>query len=536
MAVYKRSILPPRPYLHRNWIRAVNRSEIMGSQSSKARNGGDAGHGNDGDARPAKRQRCDGHVAVPQRQAQKDLAQLVLPREPDQTDRKMRVELLNISPKSSRSHSGLLLGLPTAPLLHDVSSTEARCRITVSSRTAGAAPQVLYADSQSCTLRTFMEGSGSGFVTRIEQRAPFYVDEDKLLREQEGLEGYALPSAYIVRVVLESAGSNEWLPAHLAAAVDEEGNSHNDHKERRQWILSAVVRDCTKCSNAPLKLSNGLHNDISTDYAIAVDIRWATGCYAWKRHKAPKIPLVTSVDADALVHDPVVVGTSDGQNTDGLANGRASPTADAPVDGYLDGFAAGDDVVVDGELTPNQRSLRERSDRDYNVKRLFHKALGRGPRSPRKQQGELKPLDFTEMTYKTVGAASLVLEGFTCCVCGARNQTFGQLQAHVLCHTDFDFQFGADPKAGAFADVQGDPASPGSLLRPGIYQLGKPLGPFNLKKYIGGEESWITARLGPLNYLPEKEQQAPKQGPVWSTLPLTVRPGLVTSGQSGRFR
>jgi hypothetical protein len=511
MAPRQRSVCPPRPYLHRNWIRAITHAQNQHADSNSK--------SNDGGERPAKRQRCDSTFVGPNMPTDLDL--FILPSEEIIFDRKMRIQPTKLVLRNSREAGqvGPLGDASAAAVLKEPVSTRARCRIAMSSRSAGSAAQVLYADSQPCILRTVKDAFDAPIEVAIEEMEPFFIDEAKLLREQDGLEGYSLPFSYITRVVFESAGSNDWIPAYLADANHDIGAMQNPRKEMRQWTLSAVVRDHTRTVVAPLKISKGLDKDTLTNYAVEVDVRWGTSCYAWERHRTRTqmtVDMNTSISATVaatVATDPVP--TVNGvvlEDSPKLINGVGSLAVDDQVHGMESPMA---DEEFDGELTPNQRSLRERGGQDYNVKRLFNKALGREARrqQQRRQKGDLKSLDDSWITYRTNGPATFVLDGFTCCVCGARNQAFLQLQAHVLCHAEFDFDFDPDPRNGYFATVTRDHESPGSLLRPGVYQLGKPLGPFDLDKYVSGDESWITSRLGPLNNIPQRDH-LPKQAQV----------------------
>jgi hypothetical protein len=479
MARHERSVGPCRPYLHRNWIRAINRSHVIQSH--------------------------DIETAI--QRSQQDSASSLLPKNPTRPERKMRIEPLKIALQSSRREvrAGLSSDVLAVPLLAETSSTEARCRVIVSSRHQGSTASILFADSQSCWLTTYQDGFDSATVTRVQRMKPFLIDEEKLLREQDGLGGYDLSTAYNIRLVFESAGSKEWPPTHLAEVEcsDLIGDLDSQAKKNpRLWTLSAAVRNHKKATLCPLKLSKGLNQELSTAYTLEVDVRWGTACYTWEHRRLAQInSLAAARTAAAQPTESVVVLGK--QNAQKLANGHQSPLVNGHEDSLED--MPGDELL-DGELTPNQRSLRERGGQDYNVKRLFNKALGRDPRPQRRHNGEPKPIADSEVTYRTLASTSLVLGSFGCCVCGARNQSYGQLQAHVLCHAEFD----PDPRMGHFATVTRDLASPGSLLRPGIYQLSRPLGPFNLDKYVGGDESWITSRLGPLNHLPQREQ-APRQ-------------------------
>ncbi|KAJ4410934.1 hypothetical protein N0V82_009124 [Gnomoniopsis sp. IMI 355080] len=482
------------PYLHRNWKACVNSLEA----DAKIANGDD-----DHDVRPAKRRR---YVDSPDSGLGPEIDGFVLHEDPVDSQRAMRIEVLKITHKDDTlpAKQNLVVN-GNVPTIHGDVVTRARCKITVT--TPGRTPddmQILHCDSQMCNIRTSFNFVGVCRMARVYLPEPFLVPEHKIFVERDDDTVFDFADTYAVRVELESAGDPNWPPLNLTNMVFEDDMIHI-RPSPRHWSLTAEVSNVLNRGrrSGVLKLRRGFRSVAKTDFVMDIDVRWATSLPAKNPTKDQALAYLAAVSQNELPDAPSVLtnGNVNGDHVNGnvsdghLVNGHLT-------NGHLQ--LVEDDVEEDaeGELTPS-RSLRVRGSKNYNLKDLSAKAQGRQPRK-RAKITETQKADSDRIMYRlpkeAVPVKEVVTSGFSCCVCHATHQSLAQLRAHLFSHAQYRFEVSLTPgKPGYQLDVFYVADSSGVSLRPKVYSLGKPTKLFDLERYIEGDDSWVTSRLGPNN-------------------------------------
>ncbi|KAK4239246.1 hypothetical protein C8A03DRAFT_14322 [Achaetomium macrosporum] len=493
------------PFLHRNWLKATNHwnSKMGGKVSSLYRNGGD-GHADDDhhSERPAKRRRVNS-----------DYDGFPLFENYGNTQRALRIEVLKISHKDApRVKNGILNGV-VAPNIRDVVQVRARCKLTICGHKGGE-PVVLHVDSQVCDIRIFKNPPGSPHMARFSSIRPFHIPEEKIFLERDDDAVFGLADCYSVLVELESAGDAHWPPTDLVPMSDEDMFYYRGLPPR-QWVLTACIADVFSTRNRKsvrLRVKKQPHNpDVATDFLMDMDVRWLTAVSRDRKqreHHAKDILPSISVfsrnePAAQLVNGnhkytnvvDVVLGTNG--HLEPQMNGMIGET-ETTLNGQTNGLTADAvEELAEGELTPG-RSRRARQDINYNVKQMWNNAVGRETRKRRKLGDEQSPSDEQTITY-LLPPEQVHTDKFTCLLCGAENDRLSQLRAHYLSHPQYDLHFELRPRAGYCVTVKPNANSRGSPMRPKVYQLGLPVKPLDLEKYVNGDDSWVTSRLGPEN-------------------------------------
>jgi len=148
---------------------------------------------------------------------------------------------------------------------------------------------------------------------------------------------------------------------------------------------------------------------------------------------------------------------------------------------------------LEGDQTPN-RPLRKRANNvNYNLKKLSAQASGK-EHKPRPKAGQNAQVEG-RVTYLPPINEPVHLDSWRCFSCGCPNDSLDVLRAHLKnFHLNYDYALEITSEGPLFrvTRISGPADSPTKTL-----QLGKPTGPFNLKDYNEGDESWITSRLGP---------------------------------------
>lgn len=468
------------PFLHRNWIASIN----FHDGQAKTTNGDDDHYG-----RPAKRRRFV--ESSPDSGIVPDIDGLVLHEDPVSVQPPtMRINVLRIAHKdSSRAKLNSITNGYASSTDKDV-MTRARCKITITTpaRTPGDA-QVLYCDSQICNVRTPPNPAGMSRSARVYLPAPFSVPEEKIYVERDDDTVFDLADKYAVKVELQSAGDQNWPPVSLINSPLDD-----DLSIPRHWTLEAEISNILDRGRrlGVLKLRKGSAATFKTDFTVDIDVRWETPLsnkhLANGQERGGLAPIAARQQSDE--HLPLTNGHGNRNVNGHLTNGCSHP-----IDDDLDEDA-------EGELTPS-RSLRVRGSKNYNLKDLSAKAQGRLPRK-RSRNANLKKDDSERVLYllprEAVPVREVVLDGFSCCLCNATHQSLTQLRAHLLGHVQYDFEVIPNPgKPGYQLSVSCVAENSGFLLRPKVYQLGRPVKPFDLDKYVEGDNSWTTSRLGPNN-------------------------------------
>lgn len=474
------------PYLQRNWKIGIQAAALPTSASRHRLSNGDS---NDQDVRPSKRRRFEG--AADSRVADGFL----LHEDPVYIQPAMHVDVVRIFHKDiSRAQQNAVPNGALHAATKDV-ETQARCKITITTpgRTPNDANQVLYCDSQMCKIRSTLDAAGACRTARVLLQ-PFQIPEEKIYVERRDDVVFYLADTYSIKVELESAGSGNWPPLNLAhTTVD-------DLKAFRHWTLSAEVSNLLERTRrfGVLKLFEDTDLGTKTEFLVDIDVRWATLLPPKQEEQGKEN---TSFTSAANCHGKQDFSLSNGPVSIGHATSNGYSNSDEARRAY----SLEDDMDEDaeGELTPS-RSLRARGSTNYNLKDLSAKAQGRQPRR-RLKNVEDKKLDpgarvLYRLPTEMLPLREVVVDDFSCCVCQATNQSFAQLRAHLFSHSQYEFEAGANPgRIGHQLDMSIVTESVILSRRPMVYQLGKATAPFDLDKYIEGDDSWATSRLGPHN-------------------------------------
>jgi hypothetical protein len=499
------------PFLHRNWLKATNHwNTKMGNKpSSQTRDTGDKLADDDHQARrAAKRRRIDD-----------DYDGFPLFENYGTAQRALRIEVLKISHKDSpRVKNGIFNGV-IAPNVRDVVQVKARCKLTITGYKGGEAV-VLHVDSQVCDIRLFKNPAGSSPMARFSSIRPFHIPEEKIFLERDDDAVFGLANTYSVLVELESAGDANWPPTDLVPISDED-TFYNRGLPSRQWVLTANIADLFSSRNRKsvrLRVKKQPANDVATNFLMDLDVRWLTPISSQRRpreHTKDIQPSISVFDPNEPTA-PLVNGNT---NLPNPVNGTNTHRRDSQVNGEgelaLNGQANGSvadpaEELAEGELTPG-RSRRTRLDINYNVKQMWNNAVGKETRKRRKLGEDHSQLDEHTITY-LLPPEQVQTDKFACLLCGAENDRLCQLRAHYLSHPQYDFHFEIKPKAGYCVTVKPNADGRGSPLRPKVYQLGLPVKPLDLEKYVNGDDSWVTSRLGPDNGREVFEDTAPQGG------------------------
>ncbi|KAL2018640.1 hypothetical protein VTK56DRAFT_543 [Thermocarpiscus australiensis] len=491
------------PFLHRNWLKATNHWISMGNTASKQpRDSGDKPPENDDYQRTAKRRRIDN-----------DYDGFPLFENYGSAQRALRIEVLKISHKDSpRVKNGILNGL-VAPNIRDVVQIKARCKLTICGHKGGE-QVVLHVDSQVCDIRVFKNPAGSSPMARFSSMKPFHIPEEKIFLERDDDAVFGLANCYSVLVELESAGDANW-PPHDLVPISDEDTFYNRGLPSRQWVLTASIPDIFSSRNRKtvrVRVKKQPHSDVATNFLMDMDVRWLTPISSQRTKERTKdiLPSIMVFDpnqptvplANGNLNGVSVNGVNGVNGIDGTHGRRQEPQLTGEVEKVVNGQTNGSvpdsvDDLAEGELTPG-RSRRARQDINYNVKQMWNNAVGKETRKRRKFGDELGQPDEHTITYM-LPPEQVQTDKFACLLCGAENDRLSQLRAHYLSHPQYDFHFEFRPKAGYCVTVKPNARSQGSPLRQRVYQLGLPVKPLDLEKYVDGDDSWVTSRLGPDN-------------------------------------
>lgn len=423
----------------------------------------------------------------------------------------------------------------------DITNSKARCTIKISyDRTdlwGDKQRTILHCESRMAEINSFTHSLNAQTypVSRINLKQPFIISREQLqILDRETFE-IDWAKDYTITTELEWAGGNgAWPPINPVSLMQMDVDTFT-HKFApfRQLVLCASF-DGLKGSIARSPVQIRDHPDRSTsltDYLLELDTAWTTTTtktLAANKHLDQDMTIVAlagggRVDGlsalfssqttmvgqelhsapDAPMGSPVTAFTTwDGSN--GVGGGRHDGAINGAVNDAIDRVVHEEDDLAEGELTPS-RSLRARANNMvYNLKKLSDKAHGTERTYRRRQQpdGWSKPISEGEdcRIFYNLPAEQLAVEGFCCCVCAARTQTMSQLRVHFLNHPYFVFDYqqrpGKNQNVVQITRVSDLPAPP---LRPGAYQLGIATRPFDLDKYLSGDDSWVKSRLGPEN-------------------------------------
>ncbi|KAK0741688.1 hypothetical protein B0T21DRAFT_408547 [Apiosordaria backusii] len=532
------------PYLHRNWKRAFDDYLQMGNKaSSESRDSVDRLTDQpDNTQRAAKRRRIEtDHDVFP------------LYEDYGNSKRGLRIEVLKVSHKDSpRVKNGIMNGL-VPPNIKDVSQVKARCKLTITGY-QGDHPVVLHVDSQVCDIKVFKNPAGQSPMARFYSIRPFHIPEDKIFLERDDDAVFGLANTYSVLIELQSAGDPNWPPRDLVTVSDEDllYSNNSGGLPPRQWMLSASIADIFNKNHRKtmrLRVKKHVSHEIATNFIMDVDVRWLTAISTQKTMREQTkdvLPCITAFDPyghNKVVANGIVNGVAGFNGINGVVginglngvHGRPPPVVNGDLNGQVNGGSlpdTPDELLPDGDTTPN-RSRRTKQNVNYNVRQMWNTAVGKEPRKRRKfgeavENGASQQVDEHIITY-LLPPEQVQMEKFNCIVCAAENDNLMQLRAHYQSHPQYVFNFEIRPKLGCCVTVKANSENTGSPLRPKVYQLGLPVQPLDVEKYVNGDESWIQQRLGPDNDKgvvdngkPARPQ--PKPAPKKPTKPVVLVP------------
>ncbi|KAK1832723.1 hypothetical protein QBC39DRAFT_404098, partial [Podospora conica] len=492
------------PFLHRNWMTSTNHWFKMGnSPSNMSTKGADKPFGATASVlRAAKRRRVTNEYdGFPLYEDHKNAT------------RALRIEILKIVHKDApRLKNGILNGL-VAPNVRDITHVKARCKLSIRGLQGGQFI-LLHVDSQVCDLKIFKNPAGSMPMARIASIKPFNIPEDKIYLQRDDDAIFGLAEKYQVRIELESAGEGNWPPRMLVPMSIAEEESLHGCLPARQWGLTATIDDIYSRGNRKsiqLRVNKKPNQDTLTNFVMDVDARWLTPISSklakmgYEKDVKDALECITAIDPDIPrpLTDTVVNGINGvgahhapPLNGDaGLVNGEVSDLATEPTEG-----------PGEEELTPS-RARRTRTEINYNVKKLWSKAVGKEPRKRRRVSDETEQMDEHVVTY-ILPPEEVQAEQFGCLMCGAEHERLSQLRAHYACHPQWDFHFDHSRPKGIFVIINTAAGYP-APTRPTVYQLGLPVKSLDLDRYVDGDLSWVSSRLGPDNGLDISTPQIP---------------------------
>ncbi|KAK4100994.1 hypothetical protein N658DRAFT_426589 [Parathielavia hyrcaniae] len=521
------------PFLHRNWLKTTSYwdPKMGNTPSSESRDAGDKPADNDNASnRPSKRRRIDN-----------DYDGFPLFENYATAQRALRIEVLKITHKDSpRVKNGILNGV-IPPNIRDVVQAKARCKLTICGHKGGE-PVVLHVDSQVCDIRVFKNPAGSSPMARFSSIRPFHIPEEKIYLERDDDAIFGLAKCYSVLLELESAGDANWPPTDLVPMNDED-TFYNRGLPSRQWVLTANIADLFSSRNRKsvrLRVKKHPLGDVATNFIMDMDVRWLTAISSQRRareHSKDILPSISVYDPHQPIV-PVVNGIIKPAAVNGVNGHHLELHVNGESDMVLNGQSNGTVVdpaeeLAEGELTPG-RSRRTRQDINYNVKQMWNKQVGKETRKRRKLGDEHSQIDEHTITY-LLPPEQVQTDKFACLLCGAENDRLSQLRAHYQCHPQYDFHFEPKPKAGYCVTVKPSANNQVSPLRPRVYQLGLPVRPLDLDKYVDGDESWVTSRLGPDDGLQVFQETAPKAARTRPTTKRTRKKVLVPKSKTPLF-
>jgi len=515
------------PFLHRNWTKATNHWIKMGNKSSaQAREAATVAtaaapkplDSEEQFQRAAKRRRLDNNYDG-----------FPLFEDHGSCSRALRIEVLKIFHKdSTRYKNGIMNGL-VALNVKDVAHVKARCKLTISGPQGGQ-QVVLHVDSQVCDLKVFKNPACSSPMVRFASLEPFRIPEDKIYVERDDDAVFGLAKNYSVFIELESAGDPNWPPLDLVPNINDEDAFFNRGLPARQWVMTASIADIFNSRNRKeiqLRVKKQPLQDLPTNFRIDVDVRWYTPISSqlvMRSQEKDVQPSITVFDPNEPIRAALVNGNANGINgvsaavdangingihiingvngADAMTGIETHPEPPLPVGVDKVSLELTNGVSPDaseepaeGELTPS-RARRTRQEVNYNVKQMWNTAIGKEPSRKRRRVIDEDNGQVEEHTITYILPPEQVqTQRFGCLICGAENDRFSQLRAHYMSHPQYEFNFELKPK-GTVVTVTSS-ASDSTPLRPRIYQLGLPVKPLDLDRYVEGDYSWVNSRLGP---------------------------------------
>jgi len=430
------------PFLHRAWKTAVGHLSPYAPDGIFTTATGEHGattNGDDAGSRPAKRRRLSPDSSD---RGLQDLVGKILPDEPCDFEKALRIEVLKISPRGEpilTPDSSAKSANTSAPAQKDKESSSVRCRckLIICRAPRPEELRILHCDSQICTVKVLPDAVGSRRMARVYLSKPFHIPADKIyvLREDDDL--FALEDSYFVLLEFESAGDPNWPPQDLLAE-----DQRNEAKDSgRRWTFSAQTTYCfdKHRTTAPVKLRRkvGLESDTGLD--LDIDLRWSTNYAApHARSRTVESPTELVVAANRAL-EPLTSGQLN-QSTEMAGVAPAGDGQEPPPD---------DDFDETGEAITPTRALRQKKKQIYNLKALSDKARGKGQKG-RKQHAKAAEFGFEagRVVWMLPQSGQVTTADFGCIRCYATHDSQAQLMKHTEHHPEFKFKLDLSTKYG----------------------------------------------------------------------------------------
>ena len=479
---------------HESDVRYVNHSHLDEDLDDKCQH-------------PAKRRRLDTNDGFP------------LYEDPNgDAPRCLRIEVLKIIHKDSpRIKNGVPNGM-VAPNVRDTVNMRARCKLSIFGHKADD-KVLLHVDSQLCELKVYKNpAAASTHMARLYAIKAFDIPEDKIYLERDDNDpAFGFADSYSVLIEIESAGDPNWPPSSLIPTITGEHDPLARNLPPRQWALSAQLPDIFHTRNrktARLKARIQQNRETPTDFVMDIDVRWQTSISSQLTgNQKPKeiMPSITVIDpwAPKKPLSELPVNGSNGVNGINGHHGpkiNNSPTKLGNLEVNGTSTADGGEELAEGDLTPN-RSRRQRTDINYNVRQLWNTAVGKSPRK-RKRDDEEQQLDEHSVTYVLEGGEGkpCTVNNLSCVKCYAEHERISQLRAHFSCHPEYEFKF--EQKKGQYmvtvrpvpdylSTILGEQPEEQHPAGKILYSLGLPVKPLDLSRFVDGDDSWVRSRLLP---------------------------------------
>ncbi|KAF9878545.1 hypothetical protein CkaCkLH20_04037 [Colletotrichum karsti] len=496
------------PFLQRNILQAMGNSQ---STAQKAAAPGDLQNDND-DRRATKRPRLHSHKNPPHTLVD----QLFHAHEVSEVQHNLSVSVTKLFHKDSKRIS--------AAACDDYIRIDARCKIIL---THGNHQIQLYCNSQLCEIKSFKDPGGPLRIARVCLKEPFYIPKHCMRVNHEDDYSFDLANDYRLVVELEAAGPTHWPPIVLNPSTEELGSSRKVDPHR--WVLQAAMFNLFSKEPAVLnlKVKKSPTTLAATDHCLEVDVRWTTAFEARAIRELedgvkPSITVLPEVNGNESSVNPPQFDSPPGTPSKDPKSNFTTPVK-ASKNGLVNGEAPDDDDSLE-KLTPN-RSLRTRGPtKNYNVKDMSDKALGR--EGKRKKRRNTHVMEDKSVTYK-LPAEKVSLDSYRCVTCGLLNGSLLQLKGHFITqHAEYDYAVQTNSRGGVVISVTHRYESYTFGAGSG-FSVSRPTKIFKLDEFADGNTSQLDSRFGPedesiTEIQPRDRQQAARLPPPQTRSKLLI--------------
>ncbi|KAL7624085.1 hypothetical protein AAE478_005642 [Parahypoxylon ruwenzoriense] len=421
---YKREL----PFIHRAWKTAVGHLSPYSMGIKLSSTNGDNVVNGDHTPRATKRRRL---TEDSPEFALNSAASHLLSENPNDFEKALRVEVLQITHKESSRSNDLLNGTGS-PTKKDIPTIRVRCKLSIFRWRVAKEIRVLHCDSQICNLKVFRDVDDVCRRARIYLNSPFHIPAEKIYVERDDEDGFSLADHYLVQAELESAGDPNWPPIDL---LPKEEASDVLSSRPQHWVLSSqvVYRFEKHRTSAPVKIRKRVGDETALDLMMDMDLRWSTCHTAGSPTETEVLPPDVKVVESNGVLEPLTNGHVN-RRMDGVINGPSKDDQDILMD---------EDEDHEEAATPS-RSLRTREKQNYNLKLLSDKARGK----ERKERKQRKLADSRnqvgQVTWVLPNVGEVILKDYHCIRCYAVHSSMNQLVSHIKVHSEFKFDIDAN--------------------------------------------------------------------------------------------